>query len=146
MDTIFQGCHITPNTKLLLSNASQVYKTPLSKMPVTSNAYSPAILCHRCNSIVHSSRMLMSMICPTKRTQPHATYKQTSSNCLPSAVGYLKSGLEISARIHQTPFVFPLLAGLIQPSLPWFIKRFKPIAISHQLMLKCVLTAKQALG
>lgn len=46
---------------------------------------------------------------------------------LPSAVGDLYVGLEVSVNIHQPPFIFPLFALLVVADLPWLVERREPI-------------------
>lgn len=54
------------------------------------------------------------------------------SNSLASTIGDGQSRLQISTRIHQPPFVFPVLAWRIQTLLPWLIEGFEPrTAKSH---------------
>ena len=47
-------------------------------------------------------------------------------NSLASAVGDGQSRLQIPTRIHQTPFVFPFLAWLIETLFPGLIESFEP--------------------
>lgn len=51
---------------------------------------------------------------------------------LASTIGDGQSRLQISTRIHQTPFVFPFLARRIETLFPWLIESFEPRTIeSH---------------
>lgn len=51
-------------------------------------------------------------------------------NRLASTVRYGQSRLQVAINIHQTPFVFPFFACLIETLFPWFIKGFEPAIIA----------------
>lgn len=51
------------------------------------------------------------------------------SNRLASTIRYRQSSLQVAINIHQTPFVFPFFACLIETLFPWFIKGFEPAII-----------------
>lgn len=48
------------------------------------------------------------------------------SNSLASTAGDSQSRLQVSTRIHQTPFVLPFLARRIETRFPWLIESFEP--------------------
>ena len=70
------------------------------------------------------------MLQNAKKSALHAASKL--SNGLASTVGDGQSRLQVSADIHQPPFVFPFFAWRIETLLPRLIKRFEPrISTSH---------------
>lgn len=64
------------------------------------------------------------MLQNAKKSALHAANKL--SNGLASTVGDGQSRLQVSADIHQPPFVFPFFAWRIETLLPRLIKRFEP--------------------
>lgn len=54
------------------------------------------------------------------------TWTRGPSNRLSAAVGDLDAVLELSAGVHEAPFVFPLFALLVESNLPRLVKSLKP--------------------
>lgn len=62
------------------------------------------------------------------------TYRR-SRNRLAATIGDLDARLQIASRVHQPPFVFPLLAGRVVLDLPRLIESLEPayvLAKSYQ--------------
>jgi hypothetical protein len=46
--------------------------------------------------------------------------------CLSVAARDLETGLDVAVDVHETPFVFPVLAWLVVADLPWLVERREP--------------------
>ena len=86
--------------------------------------------CKHTSNLPSRNRKLFDAPKTPKKSALHAANKL--SNGLASTVGDGQSRLQVSADIHQPPFVFPFFAWRIETLLPRLIKRFEPrISTSH---------------
>lgn len=44
-----------------------------------------------------------------------------------AAVWDFEARLQFATGIHETPFIFPGFAGLVELDFPWFVKGFEPV-------------------
>ena len=63
---------------------------------------------------------------PERPNTPWYGVHSSRINRLPVAIRYLDPWLQFPGQIHQSPFVFPFLARLIELLLPGFVKCFEP--------------------
>jgi hypothetical protein len=54
---------------------------------------------------------------------------QLSSGRFAATVGNLEARLEVTSRVHETPFVFPILFRSIVHDLPWLVECLEPIEL-----------------
>lgn len=70
------------------------------------------------------------MIISHKPPRPGAQFRFSLRGSLATTVWDLETLLELARRIHKTPFIFPLLAGLVVLNLPRFIESLEPVPVS----------------
>jgi hypothetical protein len=51
---------------------------------------------------------------------------QSSRGRFAATVGNLEARLEVTSRVHETPFIFPILVRSIVLDLPWLVECLEP--------------------